>query len=191
MRTLIVLAFLVGAPAQALAQQAPLVLPDFGWLADGRRFVVGDIITVVVDEYTSASADRRTDALEDRSTDAGVVFRTGSTTGGGDMGSFLGNQSTQRGRDVRQDRLNSEVTVRVTEVEANGALRIEGTKTLFIDEHEQEITVRGIIRPQDISSMNTIDSWRVADAEILYSAEGELGKAKKGILSRLLGFIIP
>lgn len=188
---LVALASMVAAPAVDGQQVPPPTIPDYGWLADGRRFAVGDIITVMVDEFTAASADRRTDALEDRSTDAGVALRTGSTTAGGDLGSFLGHQSTQRGRDVRQDRLNSEVTVRVTEVEDNGALRIEGTKTLIIDDHEQEVTVRGVIRPQDITSQNTIDSWRVADAEVLYATEGELGKPKRGLLSKILAFIIP
>jgi len=42
----------------------------------------------VVDELTTASADRRTDALEDRSTDAAAVLRSGSTTAGGDLGTF-------------------------------------------------------------------------------------------------------
>ena len=124
---------------------------DFGWLADGRRFQVGDIITVVVDEYTSASADRATSALEDRRTDAGLGLRANTTVVDGTVGSFLGNESMQRGRDYRQDRLNSEVSVRVTEVENGGGLRIEGTKILVIDEHEQEVTVRGVIRPQDIT----------------------------------------
>lgn len=188
----VTLASMMVGPTMVEGQQAPPpIIPDYGWLADGRRFAVGDIITVMVDEYTAASADRQTDALEDRSTDAGATLRTGSTTAGGDLGSFLGHQSTQRGRDIRQDRLNSEVTVRVTEVEGSGALRIEGTKTLIIDDHEQEVTVRGVIRPQDITSRNTIDSWRVADAEVLYATEGELGKPKKGLLSKILAFIIP
>jgi flagellar L-ring protein precursor FlgH len=61
---------------------------------------------------------------------------------------------------------------------------------LVIDEHEQEVTVRGVIRPQDINAMNTVDSWRLAEAEILYSAEGSLGQAEKSFFSRLLGWIL-
>ena len=192
-RTALVLAALasmVAAPGLQGQQVPPPTIPDYGWLADGRRFAVGDILTVMVDEFTAACADRRTDALEDRQADAGVALRTGSTTAGGDLGSFLGHQSTQRGRDVRQDRLNSEVTVRVTEVEDNGALRIEGKKTLIIDDHEQEVTVRGVIRPQDITSQNTIDSWRVADAEVMYATEGELGKPKRWLLWKIPQYII-
>ncbi len=195
-RALLVGALLAGAaligPVTLAAQAAPPApVLDFGWLADGRRFQVGDIITVVVDEFTAASADRSSSALEDRSTDAGVGFRMNSSGTDGQLGSFLGNESTRRGRDYRQDRFNAEVSVRVTEVEAGGALRVEGTKMLTIDEHEQEVTVRGVIRPQDITSGNTVESWRIAEVEVLYTTDGSLATADKGILSRLLGWIIP
>jgi flagellar L-ring protein precursor FlgH len=177
-------------PSTVLAQGQPPLL-DLGWLADGRRFLVGDIITVVVDEYTSASADRATSALQDRSSDAGVSVTATGRGGEGTLGSFTGSQSTQRGRDIRQDRLTSEVSVRVTGLEPNGALRVEGKKMLVIDEHEQEVTVRGVIRPQDITSQNTVDSWRIAEAEVLYATDGKLGKPDRGIIMKLLGFIIP
>lgn len=78
----------------------------------------------------------------------------------------------------------------MTALEPNGALRIEGTKMLVIDDHEQQVTVRGIIRPQDISSLNTVESWRVAEAEVLYATDGNLGQAEKSMLMRLLGWIL-
>lgn len=190
MKASLSLVLLLAFPVGAIAQAVPVSL-DMGWLSDGRRFAVGDIITVVVDEYTSASADRATSALQDRSSDAGVSVRAQGSGGEGSLGSFMGSQSTQRGRDVRQDRLTSEVSVRVTALEPNGALRVEGTKMLVIDEHEQEVTVRGVIRPQDITSRNTVDSWRIAEAEVLYATDGKLGQPDRGILMKLLGFIIP
>ena len=190
MRAILLLSVALLLPAPVQGQAVPAGL-DFGWLADGRRFRVGDIITVVVDEYTSAQADRSTTALEDRRTDAGLGVRANTTVADGTIGTFLGNESLQRGRDFRQDRLNSEVSVRVTEVEAGGGLRIEGTKMLVIDEHEQEVTVRGVIRPQDITPGNTIDSWRIAEVEVLYATDGSLGEADKGILGRIFGWIIP
>lgn len=176
--------FVLAAPASGQAA-------DYGWLTDGRRYGVGDIVTIVVDEYTAASADRATSALEDRGTDAGVRGGLGSTLVDGNMGSFLTNESTRRGRDFRQDRLNSEVSVRVTEVGEDGNLRIEGTKTVVIDDHTQEVTVRGILRPQDILADNTVLSWRIADVEVLYSAEGDLAKADKSMIAKILGWIIP
>lgn len=182
------------AGISALCVASPLeaqVVADYGWLTDGRRYRVGDIVTVVVDEYTAASADRTTSALEGRSTDAGVGGRLGSTVVDGSLGSTLANESTQRGRDIRQDRLNSEVSVRVTEVQADGTLSIEGTKTVMIDDHTQEVTVRGVLRPQDILADNTVLSWRIADVEVEYTTNGELAKADKSMISKILGWIIP
>lgn len=176
-------------PAVASAQ-VPLTV-DMGWLMDGRRYAVGDIVTVVVDEYTAASADRTSSASQERGTDAGLRVNAAGTAIDGSLSSGLGYGSSQRGRDYRQDRLNSEVSVRVTEVEASGHLRIEGTKILTIDEHEQEVTVRGVLRPQDIMANNTIESWRIAEVEVLYATDGSLAEADKGIISKLLGFIIP
>jgi flagellar L-ring protein precursor FlgH len=189
MRRFLAVAFVVLGATRVGAQQAPAAPLDLGWLADGRRFHVGDIVTVLVDEYTLATADRETSALEDRSTEAGGGFTVNDRSADGSLNTFLGNESTRRGRDARQDRLTSEVSVRVVEVEPNGSLRVEGSKTLVIDEHEQAVTVRGVIRPQDINALNTIDSWRVAEAEILYDAEGSLGKAEKSIWARFLGWI--
>ncbi len=188
-RAVLILA-LTAAPATAQG-----VIPDLGWLSDGRRFVEGDIITIVVDEFTSASADRATSAREDRTSDVAAGFRSfgaGSATGQDvDLGTLLASQSSQRGRDVRQDRMSSEVSVRVLSVEPNGTLRIEGTKKVVIDEHEQEVTVRGAVRPQDISSANTVESWRVAEAEVLYATDGSLAQADKSFIMKILGWIIP
>ncbi len=177
----------IGAPCAVSAQ----AVPDFGWLTDGRRHGVGDIVTIVVDEYTAASADRATSALEDRGLELGVRGGTGSTNVDANGTSFLANESLRRGRDIRQDRLNSEVSVRVTEMLDDGNLQVEGTKTVTIDDHTQEVTVRGVLRPQDILSDNTVLSWRIADVEVLYSTNGNLAKADKSMIAKILGWIIP
>ena len=57
--------------------------------------------------------------------------------------------------------------------------------------NKEQIAVKGWVRAQDISSNNLIDSWRVADAEIVYTSSGSLTKAKGGILSKLLGALWP
>lgn len=185
--------------AAAVAQRpAPVVLSGaggFGWLSDSRMYRVGDVITILVDEYTSASADRSTVATEERSSElGGSASVTGGSTGfgqNGRLGTGVAGDSYRRGRDTRQDRLQSEITARVVEVNADGSLRLEGRKRLMIDEHEQEVVVSGVIRSNDVSPGNTIESWRLAEAEILYSTNGELGKPKKSILMKLLGFIWP
>ena len=49
-------------------------------------------------------------------------------------------------------------------------------------------TIRGWIRPQDLSLHNTVESWRLTDTEILLTSNAELGKAP-GLLSKLLNWI--
>lgn len=187
------------APAPATVQRpAPVALSQaggFGWLTDARMYRVGDVITILVDEYTAASADRSTVATEERSSElGGSASVAGGSTGfgqNGRLGTGVAGDSYRRGRDTRQDRLNSEITARVVEVNPDGSLRLEGRKKLVIDKHEQEVVVSGWIRPNDVAPGNTIESWRMADAEILYSTNGELGKPNKSIIMKLLGFIWP
>ena len=76
------------------------------------------------------------------------------------------------------------------EVTASGMVRIQGTKKVQIDEVEEEVTIRGWVRPQDLSLQNTVESWRLSDAEILYSSNGTLGE-QKGFWTRLINKIWP
>lgn len=188
-------------PATAAATPtgpAPVVLSGqggYGWLSDARMYRVGDVITILVDEFTAASADRSTVATEERSSDLGGSVRLAGNRSGlaqdGRLGTGVAGDSYRRGRDTRQDRLQSEITARVTAVNPDGSLVLEGRKRLVIDEHEQEVVVTGVIRSNDVSPGNTIESWRLADADILYSTNGELGKPKKSLIMKLLGFLWP
>jgi flagellar L-ring protein precursor FlgH len=165
------------------------------WTADRRDFGVGDILTILVDELTIASADKSNINENDRSTrgtlDGGFSMSGTSTTGRGGLSTGWDTDSRQRGQARRQDRLTTEFSVRVVEIAPNGVLRVEGTRTIVIDEQEQQVTLTGFVRPQDVAPRNVVDSWRVADASLTYASEGDLGKPKQGILAKILGIIWP
>jgi flagellar L-ring protein precursor FlgH len=160
------------------------------WIADGHRLKEGDIVTVLVDEYILASANKDESASREKDRNLGLTARTtGSTMGGGlttrnDVG------DRQRGESSRQQRFSGEISTRVVGVSPSGMLRVEGTKKLTIDEVEEEVTLRGWLRPQDVSMQNTVESWRLSDAEILYSSNGTLGETG-GFWSRILDIIWP
>ena len=167
------------------------------WLSDRRDFRPGDLITVLVDEYTLATANKSTIAARDRSSQASL----GATDGTGrpgrrdliDVGarSRVGAESRERGQATRQDRLAAEITVRVVEVTPGGLMRVEGGKTVIMDEHEQYVTLTGWVRPEDVTPQNVVESWRISDSRIEYRAEGKLGKPRGGFFSRILGVIWP
>jgi flagellar L-ring protein precursor FlgH len=198
---LIAAILLFAAPVGARAQTPPdttvrvtqtSVAPGLrSWTSDRRQFVAGDIITVMVDELTIATAEKSNIDAQERNTRASAVGSAGDSGGSGSLKTGIENDSRTRGTARRQDRLTTELSVRVVEVTPEGLLRVEGSKAMVIDEHEQTLSLSGFVRPQDVSPQNVVDSWRLADASLTYVADGSLGKPKKGILSRILGMIWP
>lgn len=173
--------------ASPLAAQAPR-----SWTMDRRHFEVGDVISVLLDEYTLASANRNDMAEEQRTGSLeGSASYDGTVLGRAGLETDRGARSRDRGESVRRDRLAGEMTVRVVEVDDRGLLRVEGTKRVTVDRHQQEMTLTGWVRPEDVPAHNVMESWRIADATIEYTSTGDLGKPKKGLISRILGWIWP
>lgn len=160
------------------------------WTSDRHALQQGDLVTVLIDEFILASANKNQSATQERSRDLGVAAGAGS--GGGSFGLQTNNDvgDRQRGESSRQQRFSGEISARVVEVSPSGMVRIQGTKKLQIDEVEEEVTIRGWVRPQDLSLQNTVESWRLSDAEILYASNGTLGE-QKGFWTRLINKIWP
>ena len=176
-------------PAPAAAPERPRPVRS-SWTSDRVALREGDLITIFIDEYTVATADRNDSASRQKDRDLSVSGgQNGSTMGGGLR---TGNDVARRdrGESSRRERFAAEMSARVVEATPSGSLKIEGHKKVQIDDHEQEIVVRGWVRAQDVSSSNTVESWRIAEAEILYTSNGELVKAG-GIWSKLLNLLVP
>lgn len=189
---------LVSLGSLAHAQAAPTPgtrAPRQSWTSDRRTFGEGDVITVLVDEHTIAAALKGTVNSNSRFRDLSVgvdqaVMPTLPKVKA-DISSSDEAESRQRGDMTRENRFQGEMTVRVTGVEPNGLLRIEGKKMINVDKNSEELTLSGYVRPQDVSHGNVVDSWRVADAQLLYTSKGSLGKAKSGFISKILGAFWP
>ena len=63
------------------------------------------------------------------------------------------------------------------EVQSNGNLVIEGTKDIGVNSDKQSITVRGVVRPADLSSANMVNSVQVANLQIKVAGKGVVGDA--------------
>jgi flagellar L-ring protein precursor FlgH len=79
----------------------------------------------------------------------------------------------------RQDIVTTQVAVMVTQMLPNGNMVIEGKQELTMNKDVREVAVKGVIRPQDIDSSNTIDSTQIAEARITYSGRGQLQNAQQ------------
>lgn len=160
------------------------------WTSDRLPLNVGDIVTIMVDEFTLTEANRDNSSSRDRDRNVGVSVNAAGTRTGGSVSSQNDLANREQGGASRTDRFSAEISVRVVELAANGLARVEGTKKMQIDEHEQEVVVRGWVRTHDVRAGNMVESWRLADAELLYTSNGQIVKGG-GIWDMLFKWIIP
>jgi len=180
------------APASALNARPGRL----NWTSDRRAFAVGDLIIVHIDEYTLASANMSNNASQRRKRNADFKLLTpgavAATAPGASFGTSNNGESTQRGDQSRQLRLDGEITARVMSIDpVSGVLTIKGTKSIGVDKEQQQINFSGAVRPQDLGGMNSIASSRVADAKLDIANKGSLGKAKQGIFGKILSAFWP
>ena len=167
--------------------------------ADNKAHAVGDILTIVINETASAASQAAT------KTSKADTFSFGPGTGPNivHIGSFqfglgslpalgLNDSSTGNasGSTTRSDNLSAQIEVTVKQVLPNGNLVVEGTRQVGMNAETQSIILTGIVRPQDISSSNTVQSPQVADAQIKYSGKGPVGNQQHdGLIARVFKFL--
>jgi flagellar L-ring protein precursor FlgH len=93
------------------------------------------------------------------------------------LGGKVSNKGT--GAADQQASLSGSVAVSVVEVMPNGNLVLRGEKQLALTEGSEVIQVAGIIRPDDVAPNNTVQSRRLANAQIAYRGTGDLANATK------------
>lgn len=189
---------LSGSVDTAFAQVQPEVQPAKGGtmfnpgsyralVADQKAFRVGDALTVLVQESSSASSS--VDAKASRGQEVGL---RGQTLGQESRGLTGGTTSSNEGggQVARSGRVTAQITVSVKEVLPNGELLVDGQQTVDLNGEAQIISVNGRVRPRDISDNNAVLSSRLADARIRYVGEGYLAdKSQPSVWSRFVTWI--
>ena len=165
-----------------------------GWtmsLFDDRRArQVGDIITVRLEERTNASKQSSTSTGKDTSYSMGSPIILGGTPRYNGKDVFTNELETTHafdgeGSSSQSNSLEGTVTVVVADVLPNGNLIVEGEKWMTINQGEEFVRFRGVVRPADIDTDNSIPSWKIAAARITYSGKGVLADANRmGWLAR-------
>jgi flagellar L-ring protein precursor FlgH len=170
-------------------------LTDVG--ADVRAAQVDDLVTVVVNEQASAVATGQTKTSRTSSANSQISALGGPKSPGGAAQNLLNLNSSQaldgEGTTSRGATLTATLSARVTHVLPNGYLVLEGTKDVMVNSEHQEVTIRGVIRPADLSTGNIISSNQVAQMEIKINGKGVVNDAvhRPNILYRILLGLLP
>ncbi len=156
--------------------------------ADHKAHAVGDILTIVISESSSATRSGTAKNTKDASTsmDAGTgIFHGIASASAGSSDSFKTSGSLANTNSV-----TGKITVQVTEVRPNGLLAVTGTQSIKQNGEEQKITVTGLVRPEDITPNNTVMSYNVANAQMRVDGKGPIsGKQRQGLITQIFNFL--
>ncbi|MFT6329853.1 MAG: flagellar L-ring protein precursor FlgH [Bermanella sp.] len=158
--------------------------------SDVKARRVGDIITVRLSENTNASKSAGTTTSKESTVDINPIIGLGGNV------INIGKDSIQLGVDSSSDfsgdaqanqsnSLTGNISVTVVEVLPNQNLIIRGEKWLTLNNGDEYIRLTGVIRAADISPSNQIQSTKIANARIQYSAKGSFSQSQeKGWLTK-------
>ena len=160
------------------------------FFADQRASRVGDILTVLIEIDDSAKTSNTTVAGRDATTNTGVPHLLGLESSLGKIlpgaydpthmiTSSTKTTNTGAGSVDRKEQINTTIAAVVTAVLPNGNLVIQGTQEVRTNYDVRQLTLAGIVRPEDISSSNTIKHTQIAEARISYGGRGDISRVQK------------
>jgi flagellar L-ring protein precursor FlgH len=159
--------------------------------SDQKASKVGDAITIIVLESSQASNNAQT--TTGRISNIGLTGTIQSLQGTasnpafslGTTNNFSGTGSTQT-----QGAVSTTISATVDSVLANGNLVIGGSRQITINGEEQTVNIKGIVRSADISSDNSVYSYNISEAQIVFKGDGKINDSQSpGWLTKFLHWI--
>ncbi len=152
--------------------------------SDSKAHRVGDIISVILSESTQAQKNAKTELKKENSASLDPLVGFGGKSinfknnaiqfGMNQESDFKGDSKSNQGNS-----LNGNISVHVLRVLPNGNLMIRGEKWMSLNNGDEYIRLTGVIRSQDITSINTILSSKVANARIQYAGTGSFAEVQE------------
>jgi flagellar L-ring protein precursor FlgH len=169
--------------------------------ADKKARSVGDILTIIIQENNGATRQNNTTTSKKASVDAGIASLlyapsvSGLLTKKGTLPALNYTSDSEfngGGQINNSETITAQMAVRVIDVLPNGNMVIEGRLHTAFSGEKQDAVVRGIVRPDDIASNNTLYSFNIADATIQFISKGTISdNQSKGWFTRVWDKVSP
>lgn len=194
-------AMLTGGEQQSFPQPEPVVYgdgaPNSLWREGRRSFFndqrasrIGDILTVQIEIADKAELSNSSNRSRQADSSAGVTHFFGlegglgrATPGEFDPANLIGGSSdssqTGQGAINREEKVQLTVAAVIVDRLPNGNLVIAGRQEVRVNAELRELTVSGIIRPEDIDANNTISQDQIAEARISYGGRGQISAVQR------------
>lgn len=152
---------------------------------DGRAARVGDILKVTIKINDQAQVNNETERKRDANDSVqapkiagleGKIFKwiPGTADPTNLLDATSATNSKGKGTIKRTDVIRTQVAALITQILPNGNFVIQGKQELLINYDIREVSISGVVRPQDIASDNSVESTQIAEARISYSGHGQI-----------------
>ena len=170
------------------AQATSLWSDQASMFGDRKARAVGDSLTIIINESTSAS--RSGNSSNSKSGSTTMNAGTGLLTFVDDASTSSSDSFKSEGKITNTNKVTGRITVQVTAVKPNGNMVVAGTQVIKQNNDEQKITITGEVRPEDVSTDNLVMSSLVANAQVKIEGKGPISsKQRQGILTQLFNFL--
>lgn len=153
---------------------------------DQRASKVGDLITVEIEIKDQAKLQNQTTRARDNSDKADLNNFLGFEKAGLlgskldpsiDFGSTTSNSG--KGAITRSESVDLKLAAIITQVLPNGNLVLQGKQEVRVNQELRDLVITGVIRPEDVTSTNTVSYEKIAEARISYGGRGQMSDVQQ------------
>jgi flagellar L-ring protein precursor FlgH len=143
---------------------------------DAKAARVHDVVSIVVTESLAASTDGQVKNSRASNASSGLTGLFGKLKGASNLQNLLGQTSasglTAQGQSTTNSSLATTFGAEVVDVLPNGMLVVQATRQLTFSQQTQLIKLRGLVRPEDVSAQNEVQSTAMTDLELEVTGKG-------------------
>ena len=144
--------------------------------SDAKAAHVHDVLQVVVSESLAASTDGQVKNTRSSNASSNITSLFGALKSANALQNLVGQTSasglTAQGQSTTSSSLETTFGAEVVDVLPNGMLVVQATRQLTFSQQTQLIRLRGLVRPEDVSAQNQVQSAAMTDLELEVTGKG-------------------